>query len=446
MKFNRKKKYPRVYIGPVEIAGYYANLAEGLRAMGVICDFITYDPHPFGYGGESPTPFLIRMGRLWDSRSNEKNRTLRPYFAFISLVCFYLWALLAIFRYDVFIFGFGESLLRGNRDLVFLRLMRKKVIVNLGHGSEARPPYIDGSLQSNDGVYPCIKEIFELTIKRKARVSHIESWATTVIGAPLTTSHFSRVKFINIFALGIPIQMNQFVAVHSNTHLKKEGVTSLPIRILHSPSRFAAKGTEVIKVAIENLITRGYDIDFVLVHGRPVEEVITAIQNCDFVVDQVYSDTPLAGFASEAAWFGKPAVVGGYGWDMIRNCVPEGMWPPSRICHPDDLESAIESLICDREERLELGRQAQVFVREMWNAEAVAARFLKLVQEDIPDEWWFDPNDVFFLKGGYQTINRTKENVRQMVSRFGIQSLELSHRPELEKAFLEFASLNKVQS
>lgn len=119
--------------------------------------------------------------------------------------------------------------------------------------------------------------------------------------------------------------------------------------------------------------------------------------------------------------------------------IPEDLRPPSKICHPDDIERAIETLICDKEEREAIGRQAQFFVREKWNAKAVAERFLRIIQDDIPDDWWLNPNDVCYLSGGYQPIEKTKENVREMITQFGIGSLQLSHRPDLEKAFLKFA-------
>ena len=442
------KKQPRIFIGPCEIAGYYANLAKGFCEIGVTCDFISYQAHPFEYGGESPTPFLIRSGRHFtESRLNQKNSKVSRFIsAFLALVCFNVWGLLAIFRYDIFIFGFGHSLLRGNLDLFLLRVLRKKVIANLAHGSEARPPFINGAIQSKDGVHPCTKKIFALTKKVKARVSRNEAWASIVIGAPLSTSHFCCKKFINCYALGIPIQMNDTNSSPNEGCERSMGNTSKPIRILHSPSHPPAKGSEFIKEAIENLKKRGYLIEFVVIHGRPVADVIEEIQKCDFVVDQVYSDTPMAGFATESAWFGKPSVVGGYGWALLRSVVPGAMWPPTQICHPVDMEQAIESLISDKEKREGLGRQAQVFVREKWHAKSVAQRFLKLIQDDVPDDWWLDPNDVSYLSGGFQPMNKTKENVQKMIAQFGIDSLQLSHRPDLEKAFLEFAGLKEAQS
>lgn len=436
-----KKKQPRVFIGPCDIAGYYANLAKGLHGLGVPCDFICYQAHPFEYGGESPTPFLIRLGRRFtESRLNRKNSKFpRAISAMLALLCFNVWGLLTIFRYDVFIFGFGQSLLRGNIDLFLLRTLGKKVIVNLAHGSEARPPFINGAIQSKDGVYPSIKKISKSAIKIKRSVSRNESWASVVIGAPLSTSFFYKSRMINFYKIGIPILMSDSMLSSSNKFELNQENTTLPIRILHSPSHPFAKGTEVIKTAIENLKKRGYLIEFVVIHERPVADVIEEIQKCDFVVDQVYSDSPMAGFATEAAWFGKPAVVGGYGWEILMDYIPEDLRPPSKICHPDDIERAIETLICDKEEREAIGRQAQFFVREKWNAKAVAERFLRIIQDDIPDDWWLNPNDVCYLSGGFQPIEKTKENVREMITQFGIGSLQLSHRPDLEKAFLKFA-------
>ncbi|PJE43430.1 MAG: hypothetical protein CUR33_09135 [Pseudomonas sp.] len=178
-----------------------------------------------------------------------------------------------------------------------------------------------------------------------------------------------------------------------------------------------------------------------LVHGRAHSEVLDEIQKCDFVVDQLYSDGPLAGFATEAAWFGKPAIVGGYSLDTIRKLAPSGMCPVSKICAPDDIQVAIEELIVDRAERLRLGREAQRFVREMWNCAEVAHRYNRLMDQDVPVSWWLHPDSILLLEGSGQSLLRTKENIRQMVNFYGVASLQLSHRPDLEAAFLKLADI-----
>ena len=46
--------------------------------------------------------------------------------------------------------------------------------------------------------------------------------------------------------------------------------------------------------------------------------VLEKMAMSDIVVDQVYCDTPMAGFATEAAINGVPVVVGGYYADVYK--------------------------------------------------------------------------------------------------------------------------------
>ena len=438
----------KVFIGPHEIAGYYTNLAKGFRSIGVDCDFITYNPHSFDYGGESASPLLLRFSRFcieYQYRIKYSPSRIRSLLSFLGKIggklSRFIWALLAIFKYDVFIFGFGHSLLSRNLDLYILRFLGKRVISFIAHGSESRPPYIDGFYQSKNGkIQPSLDRLIKLTLQNSSKTKRIERLSNVIVGAPFATSHFLRGKCVNFFALGLPLDEKSHAKEHNrgpNSRERKE------IRILHCPSHPAAKGTTIVEEAIRNLTQRGYKINFLLIHGKPHADVIHEIKRCDFVVDQVYCDTPMAGFATEAAWFGKPAVVGGYGFDYLKTYVPEGMWPPSKTCHPDKIENAIESLIVNKVERQKLGEQAHKFVHERWNAIKVAKKFLRLIQDDIPHEWWLDSNDICYLAGIGQPIDRTKENIRKMVEQYGVESLQLSHRPDLEQAFLDFACLNQ---
>jgi len=152
------------------------------------------------------------------------------------------------------------------------------------------------------------------------------------------------------------------------------------------------------------------------------------------------SDHPMAGFAAEAATFGKPAVVGGYRLHEWKNYVPEEMLPPSQICHPDDLEAAIEQLIIDPQYRKRLGDRARDLFK-LVVAGKVAARYYQVIQGDIPDAWWLDPREVIYLHGTGITEERIKLNIRKLVETYGTKSLQLSHRPDLEAAFLKFAGL-----
>jgi hypothetical protein len=355
----------------------------------------------------------------------------------------------AIWKYDVFIFGFGQSLFPRNYDLPVLRFLRKKVICNLSHGSDARPRYMNGPFYV-DGAFRRIpdgskildsREPYDIVKRTASRVNFIERYSTFVIGAPFSTSQFARKPFINIFSIGIPLHYPS-PPFSTASHFQEQTANCF-VKILHSPSHPVAKGTACIQQAIDNLRAKGHDIDFVMIHGRTNTEVIQAIQACDFIVDQVYSDGPMAGFAAEAAWFGKPAVVGGYGLDGLKSWVPAGMWPPTKICHPDRLEVAIEEMIVDRQQRETLGAQAKEFIHNVWKSESVVHRFIRLIHDDIPSDWWLDPTLISYLHGCGVSESACKESICRLVECYGKKALCVSHRPDLEQALIKFSGLQE---
>lgn len=423
----------RIFIGPVEISGYFKNVAYGMRALGEDVTFVTFLTHHFGYGGENRS-CLVDIIKWLSSRRAKTPRRLffkKTFWVILNEIALVAYFVIAALKYDIFIFGFGQSLLRGNLDLPILRLLGKRIIFNMASGAELRPPYIDGAYHDGNG-RPSLTVLKKLTNSSRSRIRKIEKYANVIIVAPYT-SHFSSCCMVNSMAIGFPFSVEFSNNIGS---VKKE-----PIRVLHSPSNPVAKGTEVIRVVVNRLIDNGYNIDYIELIGRSNADVLEALKNCDFVIDQLYSDTPLAGFANEAAWFGKPAVVGGYGLRELRNYVPEGMFPPSQICHPDDLEAAVEQLIVDPVYRENLGEEARDFVKSKWSSERVAERYLRLINDDVPDSWILDPVDVSYLHGAGLSENRVKENIAELVQEYGVAVLQLSHRPDLERAFIEFSGL-----
>ena len=103
--------------------------------------------------------FYISSKSKW---IKDKNKLYLLFIFILSRLGKNLWAINAIFKYDIFIFGFGQSLLRSNLDLPILKLFGKKIISNLCHGSEARPPYIDGAIHSRYGKKLSLREIAKL--------------------------------------------------------------------------------------------------------------------------------------------------------------------------------------------------------------------------------------------------------------------------------------------
>ena len=244
-------------------------------------------------------------------------------------------------------------------------------------------------------------------------------------------SHFLSRPFVNFYAVGLPTVAPAGLA------------TALPategrVRILHAPSHRAGKGTAGIRAAIEALLAEGLPIDYMEISGQPNFDVFNAIKRCDFVVDQLYSDTPMAAFAAEAALIGKPAVVGSYYYDRGRVDITPDHLPPSLWCHPDSIQDAIRQLVTDPTERERLGQQAHMFVTSRWTPRAVAGNLLRIIQGRA-DDWVIDPANVENLTGIGLPEQVAREHVAAVIDHEGVAALGLSHSPALERQFLEFS-------
>jgi len=433
-KATRNAGSSRIFIGTSEVAGYYTSLARGFKELSIPVTFFSRNDHPFQYDTQRYW-WLLRLAKYAQRRSSQTPRrhSLQKAFWFcltqMAMVAVLLWA---VARHDVFIFGFGESFIYGGYDLWFLKKLKKTIISNIAHGSEARPPYIDGAYQSTEGTPAAPHLIYNQTVFIKKRVERIERASDYIIGAPYSC-HFLRRAFINTVVMGVPWQFDT---------VEKEGRPGDAydaIRILHAPSHRAVKGTDTVRQVISQLKAKGYNIEFVEITGRPHQEVLQELEKCTFVVDQIYSDGLLPGFATEAAWFCRPSVVGGYGLTELRHLLQGSPLPPSQICRPTELEEAIEKLIAEPERRMQLGAGARDFITTHWSARQVAGRFARLIAGDAPPEWFIHPSRIVYLHGVGLSESNCKAQIRKVIEQYGVEALQLSHRPDLETAFVQFA-------
>lgn len=436
-----RNKDKNIFIGMTEIAGIYSRLANGFRELGLSVTTVGLDSHKYDYEQKVESkPLVVK----WYEKSvafrmlAPRNKIFNRLFAFgFYQLCRFMLFCWAASHHDVFIFVFGTSLLYNNLDLLILRLLGKRIIGVLGHGSDARPPYINGVTLTEDGSPLCAKEYKKRTHKIKKVISRFELCANVVVGAPLTGHFFSK-PFINWFALGIPAPPDTQVVSREIDSKTGDSVT-----IVHAPSRPVFKGSQCIRESINSLKRKGYNIRYVEVVDKPNSVVMRELQKCDFVIDQLYSDTPMAGFATEAATFNKPAVVGGYGWTFLQSYIDKADWPPSEICHPNFIESSIEKLISNVGYRKRLGIQAKKFVKSKWSFKQVAKNYLFLIDNKIPKHWWFDPSNLNYVHGAGMSEERVINNIVKIINRFDCKALYLSHNPMLEKAFIEFAKKHR---
>lgn len=420
----------KVFLGFHDITGYYSSLKKGFDQLGVDSVFANAGANVFKYGEHSDhAPFWVRIVSVLASRfgavPREKQWLRLWWYGWLTLAKsqLFVWALLT---YDVFIFGYATSFF-ALYDLPILRFFSKKIIF-VFHGSDARPPYINGAIMSpsrNVSVQQCI----ELTRRRKRIIRRIERYADVVVSQPLY-GHFHEKPFVNFSRIGLPFQFQDYQPIgHSKTQLK----------IVHAPSHPEAKGTARIRQAIEVLRQKGYDFEYVEITNKPNNEVIEALMDCDFVVDQLYTDVPMAGFATEAAFLGKPSIVGSYNLQELERFFPEEVLSISHFCHPDEVEVAVEKLIVDDNYRLELGKKAQAYAVSHWQPVHVATAYMNIIQGHVDPELICDPQAIRNVHGAVIAEDRAREIIRDVVETGGIEALQLTDKPALQQRMVDFA-------
>lgn len=421
----------RVFVGPVEIAGYYGGLAAAMRGIGVDAVAVDLSEHRFGYARANPASIWIRAA-LWAERGSRAARGGHwvPKVAWRALRLLTRVGLLAwsLVRFDAFIFGFGSTLLFGF-DLPLLRLFRKRLVFTF-NGTDARPPYIDGADMAASRAMT-VDECIRLAARRKTHIRRLERYADAIVCLP-TFSHFFERPIIDYLRVGAPWTPTSAAAARED-----EGGE---IRILHSPSDPEVKGSERIRATVEAMRAAGHPLQLIELRDVPNETVRAEIARADFVIDQLYSDTPMAVFAAEAAAAGVPAIVGSYAWPDLRRIYPDPALPPVEQCHPDELPAAIERLSTDPGYRLALGARARAFVQTEWAPERIAERYMTILQGGAPSAWHFDPKALRYTHGVGLPEQRARETVAAVLARGGRGALQLGDKPALEQAFVDFAA------
>jgi hypothetical protein len=420
---------PRVFVGPVEIAGYYSGLAGALRDLGL--DALSFDlsRHRYRYGDDPEAPLPVRAAFACRDRVERRapRSAGRRFWRGLETLAHVWLVAWSVRRFDVFIFGYGSSVL-GLRELPLLKRLGKRLIF-VFNGSDARPSYVDGADMA-ESLGRDIDDAVRLAREKKAKITRIERYADVIVSQP-AFSHFFERPIVDFFRIGHPVRPWGGPG--------EERAASDTIRILHSPSSPEVKGSVRIRDTVDALKAAGHRLELVELRGVPNDQVRAEIERSDFVIDQIYSDAPMVGFATEAAVAGRPAIVGGYAWPHLREIYPDGSMPPVEMCEPESLGDAILRLSTDAAHRRDLGEQANAFVTTTWAPSVIAERYVSLMRGEIREEWLFDPRRLRYVRGVGLTEERARGLVAGVIARGGRAALQLADKPEVEQAFVDFA-------
>lgn len=420
---------PKILVGTTEIAGVMHSISTMLQAKGYVADLYLFEDHPYSYGtGNNSCPQYTAWRTLRQALQNPalhaKKEILQRELQSVEqkLVNFLLR------EYDIFIFNGWRSLCADYSDLPILQKLNKKVITLL-LGSEARPAWMQGSLLTAP-----MEHIHSLTKRGRALVNFWEQHSTYVVSHP-PYSQFLEKPFIPFLTLGFPFTLP--------THAPAPSWPAKPI-ILHAPSS-PAKGTLRIHEACTRLQHEGYDFTFLPLINMPNAEVLAHIAGCSFVVDELYSDSLLGRLGIEAAFFGKPVVVGSKP-QMEDYLFTSGQpLPPCEVFHDGDPVPAIRHLLKDTDYAKSLGQQAKDYLHTQWSSQNIMTELCHMLCDTVPATHFCNPADIRYFRGWGMSDEDFCHFAQTYITKCGHDALCISDKSSLLLQLVRWLNQHKTR-
>lgn len=149
------------------------------------------------------------------------------------------------------------------------------------------------------------------------------------------------------------------------------------LRIIHSPSNRATKGTELILPVMERVM-KERDVEFLLVEGKPHHEVIRIKQTCDLAIEQVgnFGGTGYGRNSLETLAMGIPTIT-----EMTPDYLAWLPENPFILATPETLFERIIEVIDTPELRRTKAREGRAWVEKYHSFESVNARLMQLYRD-----------------------------------------------------------------
>lgn len=340
----------RIFHGPHNIAGIGRYLADWERSQGAISDFIVYSDNT--HRQNSHINLHLERGGVFKR--------------FFSMLAFF-W--LCLFRYDLFHFYFGKTLLPLNLDLPLLKLFGKKMIMTYV-GSDVRLYEVERQRNQYHALRSVGNLAPEMDGKKKRMLAWQGLWIDRVIAVRNLYASVSRViparKIIRDIWVTNTIDLAEFTPNYV--------VHSVPV-LVHAPTNSLKKGSDQIEAAIQALKERGYCFEYVRVQHMPHDEAVRVFQNADIIVDQLLSGG-FGNLSMEGMAYGKPVCA--YVIDEIRRDLPD--LPVVQIT-VETVAEKLAWLIEHPEQRVRIGQEGRAFAEKYYDREKTARKLWRLYQD-----------------------------------------------------------------
>lgn len=431
-----------------DTAGYLSGLEIGFKAIGwTVINYAFL--HEFNYseikGKEVKVPksqkMLLEIVRYIDNRNSflwrgfaTSGRIVLRALSVLSGVTRLPSSLRKLQSAQVIIYNSATTLSGLLIEARIVKHLGAKVVFSY-HGSDIRPVYLDGAVW-RDSILP------SHTIAHRARrqrriVSLSERYGSLVIAWSGIT-HFLTGPVLLHERAGFPL-----VAHSKLANIKREettfGLNGL-LRVLHVPSNPSAKGSDVVMRAIESLWDSGIEFRFDQLTGISHDRCLAELANSQVVIDQVLSDSASGVLAAESSLAGTPVVIAGKDAHWFKEKLGEDL-PKTSFVQTEDVASMLSDLVTNSGLRLKLGQSASEYFHAKWAPINVVKVYLEALLGS--EQVRLDNSLEFTLpRGGFALPSEISAIVGQLVTDYGIRSLQLEHNVPLRDLVIsEFCSL-----
>ncbi len=332
----------RVLHAPINIAGQASTLVLAQKELGIEADLLIFDQQ------SSMRYYDINLSL------SEKMMITRYFVLLFNFIkCF--------FKYDIFHFHFGESLLPNNLDLPILKLFGKKMLMHYW-GSDIRQSDIAinyvyfKNLDELQKIYPGKENDY-----KRNKIKRIEKYVNLTIVGDYQLLPYSPKSIVIKQALDI-----------SKYHFIGCEYKGGKIKIVHAPTNRQIKGTKYVLSVIEKLKQEKYNIDFILIEKQPNDIVLDICKNADIIVDALLLESHGI-FSMEGMALGKPVLC-----RIDEKFLKYYPGLPILSTDPDNLYEHLKLLIQNPDLRKELGERGRKYVEEIHDTKKIAKQLIEL--------------------------------------------------------------------
>lgn len=421
-----------IYVGPVEISGIYGKISEELKNYDLQVTFAPLYKNNFNFNRSDKEPSATRFAHWIINRHDRSNFVLKYFYKLLFLFFLVSHFTFALIKYDTYLFTWGLSLLPKNLDLPILKFFGKRVVSVIGHGSEARPVFMSFQNSFLDSDETAKKMVRKIKIQFD-NLKRIQKYSDELIALP-TTSQFINRRSINFYSLGIPTSINKEPLGLDNT---SSAMIDKRVKIMHFPSNPGPKGTEIIESLLNQIKNFIPNIEFIQPGKLTNSEVLELMCTADLIIDQMWSDIPMAVVGTEAASLRVASVTFGEASEIWKSLEEKVPFPSDSYFPTADFIKVVEALILSESDRRKLAAAQQDFVTKNWEVNSVAGRYAKILKGiEFDESWYFNPSEFKYAWGAGLPKSMVLQQVSSVYKRYGWKSLMWQSAKEIYSEYL----------